>query len=119
MKRPAKTLILVSALSLWAGTAFGKATQELHCGTTHCTYTEQLHKSGTTSFEGYCDGTNLVTAKNSSMKCHPVKGMTCTVALIIVSDPSHSFWSCTCTNWSATKKQNASIDVHCPAPSQE
>ena len=119
MRSLAKTLILVSALSLWAGTAFGKATQQLHCSTTHCNYTEQLKKLGTTSFYGYCDGTNNVTDDNSSMKCHPVKGMTCTGSnWTDWANQKVPYWSCTCTNWNSAKKLNASIDVYCPAPSQ-
>ncbi len=119
MQNLAKTVMLVGALSLCTGAAFGKATQQLHCSTTHCTYTEQLHKSGTTSFQGYCDGTQQIFENNSSMKCHPAKGMTCTFAYIVGSPTGHTFWSCTCTNWSATKKQNATIDINCPTPNQE
>ncbi len=119
MKNLAKTVILASALWLSAGTAFGKAIQQLHCSTTHCTYTEQLHKSGTTSFQGYCDGVHNITQDNSSMACHPVKGMTCTFSKLIEGPVKPYYWGCTCTNWSATKRQNASIDLHCPAQSQE
>ena len=119
MRGLAKTLVLVSVLSLLAGAALGKAGKQLHCSTTHCSYTEQLKKDGTTSFQGYCDGTNNVTDDNSSMKCHPVKGMTCTASnWTNWVGQKVPYWSCTCTNWSATKKQNATIDVTCPAPSQ-
>ncbi len=115
MKGLMSALVLGCALPFLAGEAFAEATKQLHCSTTKCAYTEQLNKDGTTSFQGYCDGTNNVTNKNSSMKCHPVEGMTCTVPFWIHLDKEHPYWSCTCTNWSATKKQDATIDLSCPA----
>ncbi len=118
MKGLMSALALGCALPLLAGTAFAKATKQLHCSTTKCAYTEQLNKDGTTSFQGYCDGTNKMTKDNSSMKCHPVKGMTCAGYDFVDLDENHPYWSCTCTNWSATKKQDATIDLSCPAPSQ-
>ncbi len=118
MKDLVGALILAGVLSVLAGTAFAKATKQLHCSTTKCTYTEQLNKDGTTSFQGYCDGTSYVTEENSEMDCHPVKGMTCMGNYFVNIDANHPYWSCTCTNWSATKKLNATIDLLCPAPSQ-
>ncbi len=114
MKHLAKTLILVSALSLSAGSAFAKIV-ELHCSTTKCVYTEHLGGLATKTLQSYCDGTQGLDQKNSSMICHPVKGMTCTAAVWVDSEPSHPYWLCSCTNWD-TKAQDATIDVTCPLP---
>ena len=115
MRALAKTLILVSALSLWAGPAFAKI-KELHCSETKCVYNDLMGKWATTTFQGYCDGTQGVGQQNSSMVCHAVTGMTCTGADWVNSDPSHPYWLCSCTNWNTKKKLTATIDVTCPPP---
>ena len=119
MKSLVRTLILVSALSLWAGAALAKATNQLHCSETHCSYNEEIGPSGTKSYQGYCDGTGntQVTIHNSSMTCHKAKGLTCTVAAFIEGNDEHPYWSCTCTNWNATKEAHPDIDLSCPSPS--
>ena len=114
MKGLVKTLALVSALSLWAGAAFGKIV-ELHCSTTKCVYNEHFGGGATKTLQGYCDGTQGQGQTNSGMVCHAVDGMTCTKATWVNSDPSHPYWLCSCTNWK-TKAQNTTIDVTCPAP---
>ncbi len=111
-------LVLGSALSLSAGTAFGKATQQLHCSERSCSYTEEIGPSGTKTYQGYCDGTGKTTVdnKNSDMVCHKAKGLTCTVGWFTpISD--HPYWSCTCTNWNAIHEAHPDIDLSCPAPS--
>lgn len=114
MRGLATTLMLAGALSLLAGVDVA-AIEDLPCGETKCVFHVELHRSGTEEIRGFCTKASM-TEDNSSMDCHPVKGMTCTSPGF--NSSSHPYWVCTCTNWSATKKQSATIDVFCPAPSQ-
>ena len=112
MKLLIKTLILSSALSVLAGVDVA-AIEDLPCGQAKCVFHVLLNRSGTEENRGWCQGVHI-TAYNSEMVCHPVKGMTCTDSAYISG--KNAYWSCTCTNWSTTKKQSATIDVLCPLP---
>ncbi len=109
MKYLAKTLIFASALCLLSGMAAAKKVH-INCqDSAKCVHYEDMGKSQTDEFYGQCNG-NI--PNGMKMVCHPVKGMTCSPA-----NPSidAKYLVCECTNWSATKKQTATIDVLCPA----
>ncbi|MEM7075430.1 MAG: hypothetical protein AAGA28_12475 [Pseudomonadota bacterium] len=104
------------AISLMAATASAKATNQLHCSTTSCSWTEEIGPSGTKSFQGYCDGVSGVNKQNSKMVCHKTDGTTCTVADFIDDGASTgSYWSCTCTNWNDKHDEHPVVDLSCPA----
>ena len=115
MKDLIKTLVLASALSVLAGVDVA-AIEDLPCDQTKCVFHILLNRSGTEQMRGWCQGVTM-TGNNSSMDCHPVKGMTCTSPEYrSKNDP---YWACSCTNWSTAKKQSATIDVFCPASSEK
>ena len=114
MEDLARKLLLAGALCVLAGAAFAKQSEQLHCKQTKCVYSEEMGPDQTKQYQGFCDGVQM-TNQNSSMKCHPVDHMTCTVAYFISGAPKNPYCSCTCTNWSATKRKNATVDVACPA----
>lgn len=107
MKALARTVLLVGALSVLAGGAIAKQVEDLHCEQSKCAYNEEIGPSQTKTYQGYCDGYRNEDS-NSTMYCHPVKGMTCSF-IGFVDD----HWTCTCTNWK-TKEQHATIDLYCP-----
>ncbi len=103
-----KTLALASALCLLSGTATAKDVR-INCqNSAKCVHYEEMGKSQTDGFIAQCNGG---TVTGMSLVCHPVKNMTCTKGKF---DPDHEAYTCACTNWSATKKQTATIDVLCP-----
>ncbi len=111
------TILLVGGcLSLWAGAANATSVVKLHCSKINCQFTEEIGPSGTKTYQGYCDGTGntTVTVGNSNMVCHKAKGLTCQFWGF---DSTARYWSCTCTNWNATKRAHPDIDVQCPSPS--
>ena len=112
MRDQVKTLLLAGALSVLAGGAIAKQVEDLHCGQSKCVYDEEMGPSQTKTYLGYCDGYHNE-ATNSTMYCHPVKGMTCS---FIGFTTDH--WNCICTNWIATKEQHATIDMDCPGPNK-
>ncbi len=102
-----KTLALASALCLSSGMATAKEV-DINCqDSDKCVHYENMGKSQTDAFYALCNGS---VPNGMKMVCHPVKGMTCTVAV-----EYENSLSCVCTNWSATKKQTATIDIMCPA----
>ncbi len=111
-------LVVGGCLSLWAGAANATQSVQLHCSKINCQFTEEIGPSGTKSYEGYCDGTGntTVTGGNSYMVCHKAKGLTCT-RVYFNDGAKPPYWSCTCTNWNATKRAHPDIDVQCPSPS--
>ena len=115
VKRLIKTLVIAGALSVSAGVDVA-AIEDLPCYHTKCVFNVLLNKSATEQMRGFCKGVSM-DGSNSSMDCHPVKGMTCTSPEF--KSKNDDYWACTCTNWSATKKQTATIDVFCPAPSDK
>lgn len=114
MKALVKTLVFAGALSLLAATDVA-AIEDLPCDETKCVFHVLLKEMGTEENRGFCPEVTM-TGYNSEMICHPVKGMTCTDAAFVGG--KHPYWSCTCTNWNTLKKQTATIDVMCPAPSE-
>ncbi len=106
MKHLAKTLMLASALCLLSGMATAKPIK-INCqNSAKCVHYEDMGKSQTDDFYGQCNGG---TPNGMNMVCHPVKGMTCNEA-----QQDNNYLNCTCTNWSATKRQTATIDILCP-----
>ena len=118
MRHLVTILVLGGCLSLWAGAAAAKATTQLHCSETKCSYTEEIGPSGTKTYRGFCDGTGntKVTNLNSGLVCHKAKGLTCTAGFFNEAS-SPRYWSCTCTNWSDKHRAHPDIDLSCPAPS--
>ncbi len=103
----AKTLLLASALCLLSGMATAKEVY-INCqNSAKCVHYEDMGKSQTDDFYAECNGD---VPNGMKMVCHPVKGMTCTTPIY-----DRGSLACICTNWSATKKQTATIDVLCPA----
>ncbi len=102
----AKTLVLASALCLLSGMAAAKKVH-INCqDSAKCVHYEDMGKSQTDNFFAQCNGSR---PDGMSMVCHPVNDMTCSKA---VSDGESM--TCECVNWSATKKQTATIDILCP-----
>lgn len=111
MKALAKTLILVSTLSVFAGGAIAKQSENLYCATTKCSFPEQLGELQTKEFRGRCTGATM-TQTNSKQTCYAVTGTTCTAtAWGYTKDP---YWTCSCTNWMPDHK-TVSVGLHCPA----
>ncbi len=111
MKIFVRTLLLCSTLSVLAGGATAKQSENLYCGTTKCSFPEELGELQSKEFRGRCTGATM-TQTNSSQKCYPESGLTCTVtAWGYVGTP---YWTCSCTNWTNHDK-DATVSLHCPA----
>ncbi len=103
MKSLIGTLVFCGALSVLAGDAVAHV--DLACTVEKCKFSEELGPSTTKKFQAYCQGEK---GYDFTMVCHPVKGTTCTPAVSVTN-----YWSCTCTNWSATERKTVTIDILC------
>lgn len=105
MKNLVRTLVLGSALPLWAGAAEAKSIVNLHCGEPKCAYSEELGPDKTHTYRGYCGNKD---PSDYSMACYAVKGTTC-----LPGSQAAQWWYCECTNWNAAKRKYVTIDLYC------
>ena len=119
MRNPVTTLALGGWALFWAGAAVASGPQELSCGTTYCTYKEEIGALMDKHYHGHCygSGNTEVTGANSSMKCNTnnVENMNCT-------NPEWNYykqdlyWACACDNLNVNE-QHVGFSISCPPPS--
>ncbi len=107
MKVLISTLFLCGTLSVLAGAAMAGKVVPLNCQSGECQFSEELGPSQTHEYRGFCAEKN---SNEFTMVCHAVKGTTCTGAN---GKFAPNYWTCTCTNWSPTKRKYVTIDLLC------
>ncbi len=119
MKRLVTILIVVSALSFWGGVETAKAVQELSCGTTSCTFNEEIGPLQTKHYHGHCYGTGntVVTTGNSYMYCNTNKAnyVNCTKPEWNIYKKD-LYWACSCEN-DSFDQEHPDFKITCPPPS--
>lgn len=105
--------LLVTAfcvVSSWSGPASAEVVDFTCTTSAGCKYDEQLGKSITKEFRGYCN-TSGIKVQPYTQQCNSGNAnVTCTVA---DCDGPLAYCTCSCTNWSPTGRHPAAIWVYC------
>lgn len=104
---------LLGFLALAMATNTVEANSKYNCTSTHCDYRYTQKAMGTHSYSGQCNG-NVMNLDAGKMSCVAgEKPMTCTNTFYQPVGSKSGPASCTCTNWSMTKKRDAKISISC------
>ena len=106
------SLLAVISVVFFSSSALS-AVKWYDCNYSACHYQFELRKLGTREFRGQCNGEQPpVKDWANGMDCsgRGAPAVTCTVTL---SPLVHKYSTCSCTNWNATKKNNANIEIRC------
>jgi len=100
--------IAAYCVALWGGPAAADVVHFTCDDPTGCSYDEQLGKSITKEFRGYCSTTGVRVVPQNQQCQSRNENVTCTYA-----DCDLSYCTCSCTNWSPTGRHPATIYVYC------
>ncbi len=105
-------LILSCAALVATNIPANSAVTKYDCKSEQCNYRYSQKPMGTREYWSQCVGKNIDYTRHAGRaSCQSsVKPMTCTVSISKWS----GYDSCSCTNWSLTKKVDAKISIHCP-----
>lgn len=109
-----RTFLACVLATSFVATASYAAYTSYNCTSSTCNWRYTQKPMGTREYRVQCNGTIPdIHRESSASKCTAgEKPMTCTIT-VGKNTGSNRYETCSCTNWSMTKKRDAKISVNC------